>query len=213
MIDRKGGQIKLRPVSGANIMVRSNADSKEPERFQLSNSASQLLYRAEQLASDRFSQLVGDTITLRQFAALSAISQAPGLSQIELVRATGIDRSTLGEMMTRMEQRGWVLRAPSRADARAYSVDLTQAGADLLGATLTHARAADAAILDLLPRTKRRTFLATLTKLAKRAEEAAAKAEREARREAKRQAKQARIEAKKAKKLADASKGERKPRA
>ena len=48
--------------------------------------------------------------------------------------------------------------------------------------------AADAAILDLLPRTKRRTFLNILTKLAKLSDEAAAKAERDAKREAKRAA-------------------------
>jgi DNA-binding MarR family transcriptional regulator len=178
-------------------MARSNADSKEPERFQFSGSASHLLYRAEQLAANRFSQLVGDTITLRQFAALSAIAQSPGLSQIELVRATGIDRSTLGDMMSRMERRGWLVRSPSSADARAYSVDLTQAGADILSATITHARAADAAILDLMPRARRRTFLTILTKLSKRAEAEAAKADREARREAKRQAKLARGKAKK----------------
>lgn len=214
MIDRKGSSTKLRPVSGADIMVRSNADSKEAERFQLSTSASHLLYRAEQLAADRFSQLVGDAITLRQFAALSVISQSPGLSQIELVRATGIDRSTMGEMMTRMERRGWLQRSPSSTDARAYSVSLTQSGAELFGASLKHARAADAAILDLLPRAKGRAFVSTLTKLAKRAEEAAAKAERDARREAKRQAKLARAEAEKAKKAArHAKKEEAKPRA
>jgi hypothetical protein len=55
---------------------------------------------------------------------------------------------------------------------------------------MQHARAADAAILDLLPRTKRRSLLNTLTKLSALAEEAAAKAEREAKKQAKREARE-----------------------
>lgn len=171
-------------------MARSTPGSSEPESYQLASSASHLLHRAEQLAADRFAKLVGDSITLRQFAVLAAIAERPGLSQNDLVRATGIDRSTLADMMARMEKRGWVVRSPSSSDARAKSVLLGQAGGTMLSATAHHARAADAAILDLLPRTKARTFLATLTKLAKLAEAAAAKAEREQRKLAKRQARE-----------------------
>ncbi|MGQ0531211.1 MAG: MarR family winged helix-turn-helix transcriptional regulator [Caulobacteraceae bacterium] len=171
-------------------MARSTPDSAESEQYKLAASPSHLLHRAEQLASDRFAQLVGDSITLRQFTVLAAIAEQPGLSQSELVRTTGIDRSTLADMMARMEKRGWVVRTPSISDARAYSVLLGQAGGTLLSATAHQARAADAAILDLLPRTKARTFLATLSKLSKLAEAAAEKAEREQRKLAKRQARE-----------------------
>ncbi|MEZ5995907.1 MAG: MarR family transcriptional regulator [Hyphomonadaceae bacterium] len=171
-------------------MARTTTDAGEAASFKLASSPSHLLHRAEQLATERFAQLVGDTITLRQFTILAGVAETPGLSQSELVRATGIDRSTIGEMISRMEKRGWLVRTPSRSDARAHSLQLSQAGAAMLSAVTKHARAADAAILDLLPRTKARTFVNTLTKLAKIAEAAAAKAEREARREAKRQARQ-----------------------
>jgi len=147
-----------------------------------------LLHRAEQLAADRFTQLVGDSVTLRQFAVLAAIAESPGLSQSDLVRATGVDRSTMADMMTRMEKRGWVTRAASTVDARAHAVRLAAAGVTILAAATHHARAADAAILDALPRTKRRAFLNTLNKLAKVSDEAAAKADREAKRQAKRDA-------------------------
>lgn len=144
-----------------------------------------MLHRAEQLASDRFEHLVGDTITLRQFAVLAAIAEKPGLSQSDLVRATGIDRSTLADTVQRMEKRGWISRTTAPLDARAHAVHLASSGATLLASATRHARAADAAILDLLPRTKRRTFLNILTKLAKLSDEAAAKAERDAKRAAK----------------------------
>lgn len=170
-------------------MARSMTDGPESEPFRLATSASHLLHRAEQLASDRFTHLVGDTLTLRQFAVLAAIAERPGLSQTDLVRATGIDRSTLADTVSRMEKRGWISRTTAPLDARAHAVHLASSGAALLASATRHARAADAAILDLLPRTKRRTFLNILTKLAKLSDEAAAKAERDAKREAKRAAK------------------------
>jgi len=167
-------------------------DGSESEPYRLASSAAHLLHRAEQLATDRFTQLVGDSVTLRQFAVLAAIAEDPGLSQTDLVRSTGVDRSTMAEMLNRMEKRGWVSRATSETDARAVSVRLAATGSQILAAATQHARAADAAILDLLPRTKRRAFLNTLMKLAKLADEAAAKAERETRKTLKRQAREKR---------------------
>lgn len=171
-------------------MKRIMADLPESEPYRLADSPSHLLHRAEQLAADRFARLVGDGITLRQFAVLAAIAQSPGLSQSDLVRATGVDRSTLADMMNRMERNGWITREESASDARAYAVRLAPAGARLLATATQHARAADAAILDLLSPRKRKAFLNMLGELSKLAEEAEKKAERRARREAKRQARE-----------------------
>jgi DNA-binding MarR family transcriptional regulator len=190
MIDRADRAVNLRQRLGRHKMARSTPDSSESESYRLAASPSHLLHRAEQLAAERFAQLVGDSISLRQFAVLAAIGEKPGLSQSDLGRITGIDRSTLADMMARMEKRGWVVRSHSTSDARAYSVLLGQAGGTMLSATAHHARAADAAILDLLPRTKARTFLGTLTKISKLAEAAAEKAERDQRKLAKRQARE-----------------------
>lgn len=163
-----------------------HVDHPESEPFRLADSASHLLHRAEQIASDRFSRLF-EAVTLRQFAVLAAIDEEPGLSQSALVRATGIDRSTLADMMNRLAKRGLVIRTSSPSDLRAYSVKLSKSGADILHAATLSARAADAAILDLLPRTKRKAFLATLTKLSRLAEQQELKDEREAKRQAKRE--------------------------
>jgi hypothetical protein len=100
-----------------------------------------------------------------------------------------VDRSTFADTMAKMETRGWIVRTPSTSDGRAYSVLLGQAGGTMLSATAQHARAADAAILDLLPRTKARTLVGTLTKLTKLADDLAAKASEKAEREQKKLAK------------------------
>lgn len=170
-------------------MARSTPDSIESEPFKLAGSPSHLLHRVEQLASERFAHLVGDTITLRQFIILAAIAEQPGLSQADLGRIAGSGRSTFADTMAKMEARGWIVRTPSTSDGRAYSVLLGQAGGTVLSATAQHARAADAAILDLLPKTKARSFLGVLTKITKLADEAATKAAAKAEREQKKLAK------------------------
>lgn len=196
------------------------SDGGDSGEFVLALSTSHLLHRAQQLAADRFSKLVGDKgVTLRQFAVLAAIQETPGLNQTELVRVTGIDRSTLADMILRMEKRGWISRAASDADARANAVRLAPAGAAMLSSAVQHAKAADAAILDALPRAKGKTFQHTLVRLAEMSDKAAAEAEHKARKEARRKArmearerereekKRLRIEARK-----DAEKGKKKKR-
>ncbi len=188
------------PILGLKTMPRSTPDHPEPEPYRFAISVSHLLHRAEQLASERFTQLAGETITLRQFAVLAAIAEAPGRSQIDLVRATGIDRSTLAEMMNRMEKRGWITRTTSAIDKRAVSVLLSGAGAQILTAQTTHARAADARIMDFLTKAKGKSLVSTLTKLAKLAEAEAEKDERAAKRQAKREARERRQKAQKTQK-------------
>ncbi len=181
------------------------ADSTDNEAFALARSTSHLLHRAQQLAADRFAVLVGeDGVTQRQFEVLAAISETPGLSQSDLVRATSIDRSTLADIANRMEKRGWITRTTSAADARANAVRLAPAGASLLAAALNHAKAADAAVLDALPKSKRKAFQETLLRLARvtgDAVEAAEKAARKAdRKRSKLEARSARGKLEKAKK-------------
>lgn len=179
-------------------MARTMTDQAESERYVLAGSASHLLHRAEQLAAECFAALAKDALTLRQFEVLAAIATDPGLSQIALVRITGIDRSTLADMMIRMEKRGLVTRTASALDARALSIHLSQNGAAMLRGMDKHARAADAAILDLLSKPKRRSLVNILAELSELAQEAADKKERDAKRLAKRQAKQRAREASRA---------------
>jgi DNA-binding MarR family transcriptional regulator len=104
---------------------------------------------------------------------LAAIAEKPGRSQTDLVIATGVDRSTLADMITRMEKRGWILRVTAVDDARANAVTLAAAGRAALNNAIPHARAADEALLDALPRGERKSFQDMLSKLAQAADSAA----------------------------------------
>ncbi|MGV8928748.1 MAG: MarR family winged helix-turn-helix transcriptional regulator [Brevundimonas sp.] len=177
-------------------MVKSANKSKRSGG--LGGSPSHLIHRALQLALDIYAEEAGpDGPTQRQFAVLEAVSHQSGLTQTDLVRATGIDRSTLADLVARMTTRGLLDRETSVVDARAKAVSLSAAGQAALEAARPKVEAADKRILALLPKGKRDGFLSLLSELAGEADAAPDKARAEAR-----AAKKAAREAKKAEKLA-----------
>jgi len=133
----------------------------------LGKSATHLLHRALQLALDYHAEAAGPaTITQRQFTVLAAAGAADGRTQNDLVRATGIDRSTLADLVARMLAKGLLERERSATDARANTVRLSAAGRAALDAGTGPSAAADARLLALLAPKKRDIFLKILTALA-----------------------------------------------
>src|SRR5580658_6450289 len=122
----------------------------------LDRSPSHLLHRALQLALDIYAEEAGpDAVTQRQYAVLAAVAAQEGLTQTDLVRATGIDRSTLADLVARMIGKGLLARQRSASDARANVVTLTADGRGALDVAAPKVAAADARILELLPARKR----------------------------------------------------------
>lgn len=157
--DDAGGGSPAEPPTDRHADAQSAA-------FRLSQSPSHLLRRAHQLAADIFARAgLEDSVTLRQTVVLAAIAESEGRSQAELVHATGVDRSTLAEMMARMEKRGLIERLPAQTDMRAKAVRLTPAGRERLAATLPAIQQADAALMGFLPRVRRKGFADTLAAL------------------------------------------------
>jgi DNA-binding MarR family transcriptional regulator len=196
-------------------MVKSGNKAKRSGG--LAASPSHLMHRVLQLALDIYTEETGSGgLTQRQFAVLEAVSQKSGLTQTDLVRATGIDRSTLADLVSRMTTKGLLDREKSAIDARAKAVRLAPAGEAALEAARPKVEAADKRILALLPKAKRDGFLDLLAELAGEADAAPAKAKAEARaakkasRDAKKLAKKAAKPAKvKAEKPAKAPKVEK----
>jgi DNA-binding MarR family transcriptional regulator len=139
--------------------------------FNLNKSPSHLLHRAQQIAANHSaSALKAAGVTLRQFSVLAALSGNEGVSQSDLVNATGIDRSTLADMVARMEQAGLIKRVASKTDARAKSVSLMAKGRKALEKAQPAVDAADAALFEAMPKTKQDALLSGLTKLVDDAE-------------------------------------------
>ena len=144
--------------------------------FKLNKSPSHLLHRAQQIAANHSAvALKAAGVTLRQFSVLAALSGNEGVSQSDLVNATGIDRSTLADMVARMEKAGLIKRVASKADARAKSVSLMAKGRKALEKAQPAVDAADAALFDAMPKTKQDALLSGLSKLVEDAEAPVAK--------------------------------------
>jgi DNA-binding MarR family transcriptional regulator len=139
----------------------------------LDRSPSHLLHRALQLALDIYVEELGPgAITQRQYAVLSAVEAHEGLTQTDLVKITGIDRSTLADMAARMIAKGLLERQRSAADARANAVSLTQAGRAALEEARPRMAAADARLLRLLSSSKRDGLVSGLRELIRAGDEA-----------------------------------------
>lgn len=177
---------------------------KKAEVGTLARSPSHQLHRVLQLALDIYAEEAGaDAPTQRQFAVLEACATRDGLTQTDLVKATGIDRSTLADLVARMTNKGLLVRERSAIDARANAVSLSPEGRTALEAARPRVAAADRRILGLLPKGRREAFLDVLTELASAAESAPAEAEAAAK-AAKRAEKEARKAEKAARKAAEA---------
>ena len=135
----------------------------------LDQSPSHLLHRALQRALDIYADAFGEgAITQRQFAVLAAADEREGATQADLVRITGIDRSTLADMARRMIGKGLLERERSNVDARANAVRLTDAGRAALAEARPKMATADARLLKLIPgHGRRETFVSLLRDLAK----------------------------------------------
>lgn len=130
-------------------------------------SVGHLLHRASQRALDLYAAEAGPgAVTQRQHAVLAAVSEREGAAQADLVAATGIDRSTLADMVARMIDKGLLARERSALDARANSVRLTEAGREALDSIGPKTAAADAALMALLPKGRREALLESLEMLA-----------------------------------------------
>ena len=147
------------------------AGTDEAGGLALERSPSHLLHRALQHALNIYTDAAGPgSPTQRQFAVLCAVAGDEGLTQTDLVRATGIDRSTLAELVSRMIGKGWLARERSSADGRANTVTLTDNGRAALAEVEPKVAAADARILALIPSRARESFLTLLLTLSERAE-------------------------------------------
>lgn len=77
------------------------------------------------------------------FATLMVIRLNPGVSQIEVCRAIGRDKSTLSPLMRELQRDGLILRETSRVDRRSVTLRLSPQGERALDALLKHVEAHD----------------------------------------------------------------------
>ena len=125
-----------------------------------------LLHRCSQLADGLFARHVGDVeLTPRQFAVLEAVAGQSGLSQTDIMAATGIDRSSTAELVRRLVSNGCLQRRRTRRDTRVYAVRITTRGRELMAIGASATRAAEEALLMPVAPDQRAAFLEVLVRI------------------------------------------------
>ena len=153
-------------IGDENAARDGTADTRGVQEA-LDTSAIHLLHRASQYAGEIFNEEVRSAgLTPRQYAILLTVSRHEGLSQTDLVARTGIDRSTLADIIRRMLGKGLVSRRRTRQDARIYSVRTTKKGREALAAAGPSVEQADRRILNSIPPELRKCFVQSLLAIA-----------------------------------------------
>jgi DNA-binding MarR family transcriptional regulator len=104
-------------------------------------------------------------LTPVQYAALIAIHTHPGIDATRLSAVIAFDRSTLGNVIERLEAKKLIERKSSGGDKRVKLLYLTKAGATLLRDIKPSVDRAQARMLQPLKAADRRILLALLTQL------------------------------------------------
>lgn len=87
-------------------------------------------------------------IQLRDYIVLSALDKTPNLTQAELGKALGLDRTTLMTQLDRLELMGLVVRRADPHDRRIRIPEITGAGSDLRAKVASACDSAEAAVLN-----------------------------------------------------------------
>lgn len=132
----------------------------------VNSSALHLLHRAGQIADELFTVSIGSSdLTPRQYEVLRAISLSDEPSQTQLVDMTGIDRSTLADIVRRLVDRGLVMRKRTRHDARMYALRLSDKGMATIRDAEPAVTMTDERLLGALPARDRDAFVKGLERM------------------------------------------------
>jgi DNA-binding MarR family transcriptional regulator len=136
-------------------------------RLKLDHGLGFLVRLLETRATTLYEQLTGQNeITPRQFGAMLTLYQSGTMTLTELATRIRVDRSTLGEMINRMADRGLVRKELNDADRRSATVTLAKPGEQALLRLVAGAAQLQEELLAPLPAGDRAHFLRCIKRVA-----------------------------------------------
>lgn len=120
--DKKVAKETRTPAADASIGVQSSEKKSHVLLF----------HNLNQMIADIFDAETGGFPTTTQYALFNVIHGMDGPSQTAIGLATGMDRSTVAEVLKRMQARHAINRTRLEKDERAFSITLTDKGREAL---------------------------------------------------------------------------------
>lgn len=137
--------------------------AQEPFGGRVEDRVGYALKRAQHALRSRMDRaLHGLGLTTAQYAALSALETAPGLSGAELARRSFVTPQTMNGIVTNLEVAGLLVRRPQPHHGRVLEASLSPAGAAVLAHAHRRVAAVEARMVASLDAAERRRLLAAL---------------------------------------------------
>jgi DNA-binding MarR family transcriptional regulator len=124
-----------------------------------------LIRRLNQIAYALFFEEFDAKVTPVQYGVLTALAVNGFLDQNSIGEELGLDRTNVTQVLTRLENRGWVARRPNPDDRRAKFSYLTPKGRAFLMQSADRMRESQDRILAPFKPKERETFMRLLNKL------------------------------------------------
>jgi DNA-binding MarR family transcriptional regulator len=104
-------------------------------------------------------------ITPVQYGLLTTVSERPNLDQISLCAEVGVDRTTMADVLRRLEERGLVKREPKASDGRVKITNITAKGRRIMKEMYESMREAQVRFLAPLDPQKQILFIEMMMQL------------------------------------------------
>lgn len=142
------------------------AEDIDPQQSEIEDLIGYNLKRAYVIVRNDFRKTLGDDgFAPRVFTALSLVVQYPNITQSELARLLGIERSGLVAIIDELQERGFVRRNPVPGDRRVQALSPTNAGLKAFKEALAAVRAHEDTLFVGLTQAERDTLLGLLRKI------------------------------------------------
>jgi DNA-binding MarR family transcriptional regulator len=133
---------------------------------ELHSAPGHLIRRVQQIAVALFmAETRNFDVTPLQYAALLGIRENAGCDQTTLANYVALDRSTIADVVERLESKGLIRRKPGAHDRRTKRLELTPAGRKLIVAASPAIGGVQDMILAPLKPAERALFMALLRRL------------------------------------------------
>lgn len=142
------------------------ADDELPIPQELLDAPGYVARRLYQAYLAAWVRMVDASITGPQFAVLVAVDDYPGEDQGSLAHVAALDRSTMADVVRRLEVRGLIARETAENDARRKLLYLTDDGREQLAGVNRRARELDEKLVQGNDVTVTKQWLAELNALA-----------------------------------------------
>lgn len=144
------------PIDRDNV-VRLN------RRTTLHSAPGHLIRRAQQRHSLLWTDIVGTDVTSVQYGVLLGLHGSPPLSQVTIGALVSLDKSSIADVLARLEGRGLVHRAPDDSDGRRNLVEVTDEGGTVVGTLAPQVLEVQDLLFDPLDRSERNSFTHLMT--------------------------------------------------